>query len=248
MKTLPHDVYIALLVTERCNHSCHHCIYKRHLTKRRDMPFDTIKETLTILESIDFPGRIYLSGGEPTLHSCFNEILRYFQCSSLRIYLASNGSWIETDSSLNPITVAIVEAAKKCNTFQLRITVDYPHYQEDNFIPLRIASFLNDAKFFCFVRGRNFAFKLTASSLEECYEFAKTIGLLKYGLHHIEKEWNPTLTEEDALEDGVDFIVIDPSGNVYKNNYHFYKNIPTGDLQLLPSIIVEQTNRLAELR
>jgi len=85
--------YVELCLTYRCNYSCSYCYQAPE--KRNAFP-DMSMEDIRGLEenmrvSFRFRPRIYLFGGEPTLHPRFMEILGYFSGRGYRVSFATNG-------------------------------------------------------------------------------------------------------------------------------------------------------------
>jgi MoaA/NifB/PqqE/SkfB family radical SAM enzyme len=99
-------------LTNHCSTACEHCD-RWHPTKRRDMEFDLAKRLLQQLAD-EHVTTITLSGGEPTQHPRFEELLRDAKLKGLSIGILSNGVGL-TDSQV---------AAICQNASWLRLSVD----------------------------------------------------------------------------------------------------------------------------
>lgn len=83
------QIYIVL--TERCNLSCMHCIRESSPSMTTLMPFEDVKRTIAECR-IRFPDAdILLTGGEPTLHPEFDRILDITLGSGASVMVNSNG-------------------------------------------------------------------------------------------------------------------------------------------------------------
>lgn len=72
-----------------CNYKCYFCYYKNSLNQKT--PYNTILQRIEKLENLgcrDFD----LSGGEPTLHENFFDILKLLQSKKYKISCVTNGS------------------------------------------------------------------------------------------------------------------------------------------------------------
>lgn len=87
---------ICINITRRCNLHCLYCyvsdfINQKNSHEKMDLSLTEIKN-LVHLEKID---SVYLTGGEPFMHSEIMKIIDYFYSSGKRINIASNGLLIE---------------------------------------------------------------------------------------------------------------------------------------------------------
>ena len=90
----------------KCNYNCIFCYYKNHL-KENFFSFNIIKEKIFNLYQIGF-NDFDLSGGEPTLHPKFFDILSYIKSLNCKISCVSNG-----------FKFADLNFCKKCKEFDL---------------------------------------------------------------------------------------------------------------------------------
>ena len=89
-------VSINLDLTSACNFACPHCVDSgivnngaSHLAK------DSIMRTLDILTDNGLRSVILLGGGEPTLHSDFEEVAGYIKSKGLQLGISTNGSRLD---------------------------------------------------------------------------------------------------------------------------------------------------------
>lgn len=88
---------ITLLLTHRCNQRCEFCFDASKVingTSESDISLETVKRTIDLLtESFDDISsfNITLSGGEPTLHPSFLEIVKQISDAGFQITILSNG-------------------------------------------------------------------------------------------------------------------------------------------------------------
>lgn len=76
-------------ITNKCNLKCLHCCNNSAINKNSNMSKEEIIDLLVDLESINVKS-IYITGGEPTLHPDFFEIVRYIISKKLSIVWATN--------------------------------------------------------------------------------------------------------------------------------------------------------------
>lgn len=80
---------IVLELTNRCNLRCRHCVYRRH-GGHDDFPLDLLDSLLAQAKSQGFD-ELAFTGGEPTLHPQFFEILDRTVAAGYRWGMVSNG-------------------------------------------------------------------------------------------------------------------------------------------------------------
>jgi MoaA/NifB/PqqE/SkfB family radical SAM enzyme len=84
--------FISFIITYRCNLNCDFC-YQKNYTKTKQLDFN-IKDLLTIHKNINyfFKPNIHIFGGEPTIHSQFLDIVRFFEKNKYNLYMTTNGT------------------------------------------------------------------------------------------------------------------------------------------------------------
>jgi sulfatase maturation enzyme AslB (radical SAM superfamily) len=86
------SMFLDLAITERCNLNCVHCFWKDRTDV--DMSVDMVSEIVGDFMTLSHPveGRmVLLSGGEPTCHPEFKEIVELFRLMNWKVNIASNG-------------------------------------------------------------------------------------------------------------------------------------------------------------
>ncbi|MBL7051138.1 radical SAM protein [Candidatus Woesearchaeota archaeon] len=78
---------LSLIITSVCNAKCKYCLYEK---KREHLPLEDIKKIVTEAKEIGIEC-VTITGGEPSLHPQFFEILDYITSQGLSIGLISNG-------------------------------------------------------------------------------------------------------------------------------------------------------------
>ena len=79
------------ILTEKCNLACSHCIRDSSPARNEVAEVNLVQETITQIAK-SFPSSlVLLSGGEPTIHRGFREIIDYALDSGLDINLNTNG-------------------------------------------------------------------------------------------------------------------------------------------------------------
>ena len=81
---------IVMELTNRCNLKCHHCFGERH-AGNGDLPFDIIEDLLQHGHACHVD-HFSFTGGEPTLHRHFTEIVRRVSGAGYSFSFVSNGS------------------------------------------------------------------------------------------------------------------------------------------------------------
>lgn len=115
---------IEFLITDRCNLKCSHCI--RGDSYNNDMTFENFLIGIKKIQNYYDNPIIILSGGEPTIHSDFNKMLKYLLLeTNLSVGICSNGvtSYFDTDLTWlqeykNWIIFQIsIDGDEQCNDF-----------------------------------------------------------------------------------------------------------------------------------
>ena len=76
-------VSINLDLTSSCNFACPHCVDSGIINTGKHLEFETIKQTIDILQDKGLLSIILIGGGEPTLHKNFEEIVRYIKSKGI---------------------------------------------------------------------------------------------------------------------------------------------------------------------
>lgn len=79
-----------VLVTERCNMNCPTC-FNKHLRSGKEMPIDAYERLCVYLKEDGGISRLKIMGGEPTIHSAFDDIVRIGQKYFDSIHIFTNG-------------------------------------------------------------------------------------------------------------------------------------------------------------
>lgn len=87
---------IYFYVNKQCNLQCDYC-YIKAVTQRDELDFIAIQSFIDFIK--DKPVELRITGGEPTLHSRFVDIVEALMHCRVRFYLQTNGLW--TDPVLN---------------------------------------------------------------------------------------------------------------------------------------------------
>jgi radical SAM protein with 4Fe4S-binding SPASM domain len=82
---------IDLNITNRCNLNCRHCAFASHLNDANELPLEVIHSILRDAESLGCR-EIHLTGGEPTIHRQFEEVLASVIDHGFFTRLISNGT------------------------------------------------------------------------------------------------------------------------------------------------------------
>lgn len=129
-----HSCLTVIEITDRCNLSCPTCYAGSSPTHGRHRTLDEVKKMLdTIVENEKEPDVVQLSGGEPTIHPQFFEILDYAKTLPIKhIMLNTNGIEIAKD----------FEFAKRLNTYapDFEIYLQFDSFEEAALTSLRGAN------------------------------------------------------------------------------------------------------------
>ena len=85
------EPFLFLYITEKCHLRCKHCYMGDRLESERHMSPVLVNEILSSLRILYGQYKVYLLGGEPTLHPNFNEILDICKQQNYKIVITSNG-------------------------------------------------------------------------------------------------------------------------------------------------------------
>jgi MoaA/NifB/PqqE/SkfB family radical SAM enzyme len=102
---LPWPEWVSLELTSRCQLRCRHCYNRSSPEATQELPFDTIR---SILGELSWNGAISirLTGGEPTLHPHFADILQ--TCAESGIVVEVNSHGVFSDTLLERMATAPV--------------------------------------------------------------------------------------------------------------------------------------------
>ena len=87
-----HPEQVGVEITARCNLRCKSCFNDSRPDRTEELPLSSIVRLLDEMVSWGLQS-IRISGGEPTLHSRFTEVIRACEARGLSIALNSNGIW-----------------------------------------------------------------------------------------------------------------------------------------------------------
>lgn len=79
---------VRLLITEKCNASCDNC-FNANYRCDRELSMSNV-ECVAMLLSKSGVETIFVEGGEPTIHSCFQEIMKFLQLHFSKVVLFTN--------------------------------------------------------------------------------------------------------------------------------------------------------------
>lgn len=85
-----------IFITGRCNLRCPHCVAAN--VEKEDLDFEVLKRSFEGLNNVNY---IEITGGEPTLHKNFKEIVRFCSKVCRTVQIDTNAMWV----SLNPAEV-----------------------------------------------------------------------------------------------------------------------------------------------
>lgn len=77
---------------KRCNYDCSYCPASIHDNFSPHVPLATAKKVIDSLKQLNKPIRLSLTGGEPTVHPQFEEILMYARQSGFWVSVTTNGT------------------------------------------------------------------------------------------------------------------------------------------------------------
>lgn len=86
--------YLELQITDRCNLKCRHCYLGD--TSSKELPLESVMQTIKEFEEMQGL-RLLVTGGEPLMHSCFEELNNALTEFSVRKILFTNGLLLTKD-------------------------------------------------------------------------------------------------------------------------------------------------------
>jgi 7,8-dihydro-6-hydroxymethylpterin dimethyltransferase len=129
-----HSCLTIIEITDRCNLTCPTCYAGSSPTHGRHRTFDEVKTMLdTIVENEKEPDVVQISGGEPTLHPNFFEILDYAKTLPIKhVMVNTNGLLIAKD----------YEFAKRLKSYapDFEIYLQFDSFKEEALVTLRGAN------------------------------------------------------------------------------------------------------------
>lgn len=129
-----HSCLTVIEITDRCNLTCPTCYAGSSPTHGRHRTFEEVKKMLdTIVENEHEPDVIQISGGEPTMHPHFFEILDYAKTLPIKhVMVNTNGIEIAKD----------FEFAKRLKSYSpdFEIYLQFDSFKEEALISLRGAN------------------------------------------------------------------------------------------------------------
>lgn len=118
------EIKLRLLLTNNCNRNCLHCLNDfqdknpiRYLKK--EIALNAIKYYCYCFKD-KVPLQVYLSGGEPTLHKDYLDILKYAKDLNCRTTLCTNGDNLEIEDLINVDCLHIGTYEKNENPIKLK--------------------------------------------------------------------------------------------------------------------------------
>lgn len=97
-------------LTNKCNLRCLHCLNSSGNEDPAALPTEKIFQLIDDLKKINVT-KMYLTGGEPSLHPDFNAIVNYIKSKDIEIALASNGMDIADKISIIKETISNVSVS-----------------------------------------------------------------------------------------------------------------------------------------
>lgn len=122
--SLTHTIFPRIIyfqITRKCNLSCPYCFISAD-QKGKQVPWEDIKVFAEYFRKNGLM-EVRLTGGEPTLHSHFQEIVDVFLDKHIYVSVATNGCW----------SSEILEYFKRKKNIFLIISVDGPEYIQDTY-------------------------------------------------------------------------------------------------------------------
>lgn len=88
-------VSINLDPTSACNYGCDHCVDKDILNTGRQYDFDSLKQSLELMQGKGLKSVIIIGGGEPTLYKDFENLVRFLKQRNMQVAVVSNGTGMD---------------------------------------------------------------------------------------------------------------------------------------------------------
>lgn len=238
----PSDPHVGVMFTTNCNMSCRLC-----LNKRRSFPDDFIKEEtihkiIIKLKKINFNGKVAITGGEPSLHPNFLEYCKIMANSGLNVYLATNFTWVDYKKPLNHQRKFkfIENLIYTHKNFTLKIPMDSLHFSNNPKLPKIIKKFQEyiDSGETFLKHGVHFSYCRVEPNLNSLIKCANLCNfkITEENIETVLQEWR-TLYDPDKMEGIINFLEIDPQGNLFLNCYEYNQNRPLGRIEILDKVI-----------
>lgn len=245
MRKPPDEVYISLHITDHCQSKCALCLYSMGGGGSVHMDLRAVRQIVSILDKINFRGRLYLSGGEPTLHPFFFDVLRIASRPSRPTVVPTNCRWIGSDQGLIDRMITALRANPGA---QMRLSVDRMHLEADRGLIQRVQKWHQRARTCGLCRGREYTYKWTEPSFAAVLGFIKEFALENIAGPHelILAEWNSLECPDDLNPWEIDSIVISITKAVYRNNWAFGQNFEPHSLEFLPDLVSQAQELLRE--
>lgn len=219
-------VGIVVALTNKCNFMCDHCFYGSTPRKRTFIDADVLKKTISELGARhDF---ILLTGGEPTLHPRFKEILEHadrniFNEDGSGVLVTTNGRFIgeDVDSTVEKMKELGFGSSPNVN---VQLSISRFHEQCDPWLKDKVHIFIKA----CERIGQKYSFHVSFTSEEERKQILKRYGVDEQKVYfarvnkigrgkNIVDSIPPRFRGKRELE----VIAISPSGNVYTTLHSF---------------------------
>ncbi|MEK9135446.1 MAG: radical SAM protein [Patescibacteria group bacterium] len=96
-----YEPFLFLYITNQCQLSCKHCYMGKRLHNGQIMPAENVERILKLMRVLYGHYKVYLLGGEPTLHPELDKILKICKRENYLVVLTSNG--LVSESAWNKI-------------------------------------------------------------------------------------------------------------------------------------------------
>ncbi len=245
----PHGVYVTLLLTLRCNLRCAHCIYGSNPERVEVMSARDATVALDLCASIDPPPRVYLSGGEPTLHPSFLPILLHGLARLPELHLATNGRWIGSEAvSFGMVPgselALLLSVAEQCASLRIRVGLDRAHLLADAAIAGSLRALLSSEIGARLWERRQLVLNINTTTPAAAAALLREIGIdARILSDDVSAMWNPLLDPRRFDPSEPDFVVVAPPRRVYINNAAYLSTSGGRDLAELPMVVSEARER-----
>lgn len=236
---LPHDAYISLLLTLRCNLRCPHCVYFSSPQRAETMSVSDATRAIVVVAAIRPSPRLYFSGGEPTLHPDYRELLEFSLQRDVDTYLATNGRWLGESLEEHRLLALLAQYP----TFNVRVSLDRSHLREDPQLAHKLREWFDNGKIREYISSRRVALSLNAPNPEAARRLVREVGV-DLDDDGISRMWNVILDPVKPDPAAIDFIVVSPWGRVYRNNATFAARANDQCIGELDSLVQEMRQRL----
>lgn len=96
-------------ITSRCNYKCTHCYVPEYVKKDFTLSMKEIQEEIDSIDMIKYP-ILKVTGGEPTIHPNFIDVVKYASNKGFHVHVNTNGSRFSDNDFLEDAIVAGMEA------------------------------------------------------------------------------------------------------------------------------------------